>query len=181
MDDAARERDRSILILCHAGDPAGLGQLYAAHAAGVRAFLARMVGADADDLTHEVFLRAAAHVGKFRGEASLGWWLTRIANNCAARHVARARRQVPVPELEVRAETRSGPEERALEAEDRRDARQALERLPSEDRQILMLREISGLSYEEIRDRLRLRVVGTVKSRLHKAREALRRAWSLGQ
>lgn len=181
MDDSAgsRAEDRALVARVLSGDRSALEELYAAHAGPVRGLVIRMAGREAaEDLVQEVFLRACAHLSTFRGDAGLRWWLCRIAANAAARHLRRARRSpVALPEEPLAAGGRS-PEDAMLETEDRAEARHALARLSRDDRQLILMREIFGLSYEEIRERLAIPYLGTVRSRLHKAREALRRAWS---
>jgi RNA polymerase sigma-70 factor (ECF subfamily) len=175
----SRDEDRQLVDRVLSGDPGGLVELYARHAPSVRGMLVRMVGRDAaEDLVQEVFLRACAHLSTFRGDSGLRWWLCRIAANCGARHL-RGVRHAPValPEEPLVSDART-PEDAVLAHEDRVQARHALARLGEDDRQLILLREIFGLSYEEIRERLSIPHLGTVRSRLHKAREALRRAWS---
>ncbi len=153
----------------------------------------RMLGnaAEAEDIAQETFVKAFQAIGRFRGDSSLGTWLYRIAVNLSKnrlkylgrRHYGASSAIDAVPE---RAWTRSsrptlgesaaGPEQ-ALEgsrAESR--VQQALASLDSEFRELLVLRDIQGLSYAEV-----VRVTGlpegTVKSRLHRARAALRKAF----
>jgi RNA polymerase sigma-70 factor (ECF subfamily) len=173
-----RDLDREILRRARDGDREAVVLLYTTYAPLVRNYLVRMVGSSsAEDVAQEVFIRAFASLDRYRGESGLGFWLTRIAANCGARHLTRSR-HVPLPLPSEHVEERPGPEQRALDADDRRAAVSVLERLAVPDRQILVLREVFGLSYEQIRQRLELRFIGTVRSRLHKARDALRRAWS---
>jgi RNA polymerase sigma-70 factor (ECF subfamily) len=175
------ENDLRILELARAGDPEGAALLVDAYSGFVRSYLVRLVGPDAaEDVTQETFIRASAHLARFRGESSLSWWLARIASHAAARYRGRARRTVVPLEGDVPS-LAPGPEERALEEADRGAARQALADLPRAERQLLMMREVLGLSYEEIRQRLAIPFLGTVRSRLHKARELLKRTFDKGQ
>jgi RNA polymerase sigma-70 factor (ECF subfamily) len=169
-----------LLERIRAGDEAALELLYRTYAAGVRATLTRVVGRGwADDLVQEVFLRAVVGLPTFRGESSLKHWLMRIAVNCGLKHL-RSERSRPVSSIEDRLPCpQPGPEETALAAADRRQARDALQAVPAADRRILYLREVLGLPYETIQQHLELASTGTVKSRLHHARESIRRAWSL--
>ena len=161
------------------GDDEAMAILHATYAPYVRGALIRLVGPEAaEDLEQEVFLRAWTGLPTFRGEARLGWWLNRIAVNCGIRYLKRSRsrcREIPADRAVPRP---GGPEELAIEREDREEARWALQRLEPDERRLLVLREVFGLTYEEIRSRLEISFVGTVRSRLHKAREMLRRAWS---
>lgn len=159
-------------------EPAAQEELYQTQRSLVWHALSKIVGRNlAEDLVQEVFLRAYQHIEGFRGEASLRRWLLRIATNCALKRRQRLRceeekiQSLPAPDPVP------DPQERLLDDEARRDAAQALERLGDKDRRILALREIHGLSYDQIRVELDLDSVGTVKSRLHKARESLRAAY----
>lgn len=175
----AQEREeRELVERILAGDERAVAELFSRHAPLVRGVLVRMAGrADAEDLVQEVFVRALAHLGRFRHDASLRFWLSRIAVHCGSRHLRGVRR------AERRALALSPPpgpatpEQELIEQEERDSARQALARVPANDREILELRELFGLTYEEIQERLRIRHLGTVRSRLHKARESLRNAW----
>lgn len=172
------DRDRELVARVLSQDAAAVCEFYAQHAGVVRGVLVRMVGSgDADDLVQETFLRALAHLGRFRHDASLSWWLSRIAAHVGVRwlrgeHRAKAR-QLALPEPAAAPD----PEHAVLAGEERATARRALEALPEPDREILRLREVCGLPYEEIQSRMKIRYLGTVRSRLHKARESLRRAW----
>lgn len=172
-----REREESILGKLRAGDPRGGTELYEGFAPQVRGVLAKMVPRrEVDDLVQEVFLRACSHIHTFRGESRLSRWLCCIARNLACMHLRRASLVQPL-EIEAAAPG-PGPEERAMESEDRGRAQEVLGRVDAGDRHILILREVLELSYEEIQQRLELNSVGTVRSRLHKAREELRRRWA---
>ena len=169
--------DSELIEQVLAGDVDAVEQFYRRYRPVVCAVLNRMVGGDAEDVAQEVFLRALAHLGRFRGDASLSWWLSRIAAHCGMRHLrgkSRAEAHLRAVELPSLPAT---PEAEVLALEERTDARRALARVPDSDREILELRELLGLSYDEIQSRLKLRHLGTVRSRLHKARESLRRAW----
>ncbi|MDR1692934.1 MAG: RNA polymerase sigma factor [Oscillospiraceae bacterium] len=132
---------------------------------------------DAFDLCQEVFIKAWRGMETFRGDASPSTWLYRMAvNTCTdyARKKARGREMLPLTDSEL-----SVPDERfepalALEKKELASALEdALYKLPCEARQILLLRETAGLSYKEIGEATGLEE-GTVKSRLARARTALR-------
>ncbi len=132
---------------------------------------------DAFDLSQEVFIKAWRGMDSFRGEAAPSTWLFRLAVNACtdfARKKARGRELLPFEEQGI-----SLPDERyepALVLEKKELSRaldDALEKLPPESRHILLLRETAGLSYREIGEVMSLEE-GTVKSRLARARIALR-------
>lgn len=137
---------------------------------------------EAYDVTQEAFLKAWRALPDFRGDSAFYTWLYRIAINTAKNHlVAQSRRPVDQgldlqdPEqYEVAARLRDNDTpERLLFAEEIRQAViRAVEELPEELRTALMLREIDGLSYEEIAEAMDC-PIGTVRSRIFRAREAV--------
>jgi RNA polymerase sigma-70 factor (ECF subfamily) len=133
---------------------------------------------DARDVVQEAFVQAFLKLDTFQHSSAFYTWLYRIAFNVAASH---RRRRRPTLSVEYARETSglepiddgNGPTER-LEQNDRcQQVRQALERLSEEHRTVLVLREIDGCCYETIADVLDL-PIGTVRSRLHRARLQLR-------
>lgn len=152
---------------------------------------------DREDCFQEVFLRVHRHLGTFRGDAALGTWIYRIALNVIRTHWERSRR---VAAREVLAtdhlRPRDGEEEAAfdvpVEAEqeqamadgDRRlqvqRLRTLIEGMRPLDRQVLLLRDVDGLRYDDIASRLGL-PLGTLKSRLARARAQLADAMQAGE
>lgn len=144
---------------------------------------------EARDLTQETFLRAFQSIGHFRGDADLRTWIYRIAINQARnrwRWWRRRRRDTTVsldaPEgpygqplnATLRAEKSEDPEQQTLARERERVLRSALKTLGSSYREAVVLRDIEGFSYEEIAVTLEISI-GTVKSRLSRGREELRK------
>ena len=126
--------------------------------------------ADAEDLVQETLLGAIR--SEFRGESSVRTWLVRILTNRAAM-LRRTRRRRP--EAELKAEQAPPSAKDAARAVDAKvDLAGMLDQLSIEHRQVIILRELDGLSYEEMAAALGL-PRGTVESRLHRAREELRR------
>jgi RNA polymerase sigma-70 factor, ECF subfamily len=134
--------------------------------------------AAADDLAQEVFIKAYYSLPKFKAESGFGTWLYRIAVNHAKDFLRKSRQRQKevsiedVGEQALRAPD-AGPEENREEEGRRQVIREALERLPEKYRVILTLRDIDGLSYEDIGGIMKLSP-GTVDSRLHRARRKLR-------
>lgn len=140
---------------------------------------------DAQDLAQEVFIRAYKGMKSFRNEADLGTWLHRIAVNQFLNSRRRGQDAVPISldepvstdEGEMLRQVAAAGED-PLEIMERQEMREmvkaGLNRLPPEFRAVLVLREFEGYSYEEIADLLGCSL-GTVKSRLNRARQALRR------
>ena len=135
------------------------------------------VPADAEDAAQEAFLSAWKALPRFRMDAKFSTWLYRLTVN-AATDVLRRRRKEPDSlddaERPVQAaDSTDTPEEAAQRAERRAMVRRAIGALSENHRQILLLREVTGLSYEEIGAALELSP-GTVRSRLARARKELR-------
>jgi len=139
--------------------------------------------AEAEDLTQETFIRVNNNLHTFRGESSLSTWLYRIASNRVIDHVRR-RRMILVPLEAPAGETRGvprevaararNPQENLLDRESARGVAEAIGDLPSEYRELIILRHFQHRSYEEIAH-IKDSPLGTVKNRLFRAREALRR------
>ena len=166
------------------GDVHAFEDLVTEHEKGVYAIAQRMTGnaEDAADMTQETFIKAYNSLSSFRGDSKFSVWLYRIATNVCLDFL-RSRSRKPTVSLSVEdddgeetqmdiADESQSPEQ-LLERGLTRDAvRRGLKSLSPEYRQILLLREIQGLSYEEIAEALTLEV-GTVKSRIFRARKRL--------
>lgn len=134
---------------------------------------------EAEDLTQEIFLKVFRSLEKFHRDADFSTWLSSVARHyCIDRYRARKReRQVLVEDLLAfdHAPATSGNPHLALEDRDLRSLlRQGLEQLPPKLREAVVLRDLQGLSYQEMADRLGL-PEGTVKSRINRGREELTR------
>ena len=120
----------------------------------------------AEDVTQEAFIRAFRFLGTFRGDSRFTSWLFRIARNCGMdalrRRSAHLGREHPAPTP-------------ATDPVARAELDAALASISEEHREPFLLIEVFGLSYQEAADVLRIRV-GTVKSRMHRARQALCKA-----
>jgi RNA polymerase sigma-70 factor (ECF subfamily) len=134
---------------------------------------------EAEDLTQEIFLKVFRSLEKFHRDADFSTWLSSVARHyCIDRYRARKReRQVLVEDLLAfdHAPATSGNPHLALEDRDLRSLlRQGLEQLPPKLREAVVLRDLQGLSYQEMAERLSL-PEGTVKSRINRGREELTR------
>ncbi len=171
---------------CAAGDEAACAELVAQHQRMVYQLAFHLLGnrEEALDLSQEVFLRVFRTVGSFRGQSSLRTWLFRIVVNQARNRQRwwRRRRQSDQVSLDQHVVDHGEPRQPGdAAAPDQVLARkqtamrlwQALDRLPFDQRTAIVLREFDGLSYDEIAFSLDI-AVGTVKSRLTRARHALR-------
>ena len=180
-----QDRDHELVDRVLAGDGEAFAQLLRRHQRTVLNFMYRMVGegGTAEDLTQEVFLKAYVSLPRFRKEAAFSTWLFRIAHNhCLNALKGRGReisgsshtqdpsnpdRFASVPDPSISASER-------LEQREFQTVIQAkLNELTPEHRAVVVLRDIQGLSYDEIASTLDIEG-GTVRSRLHRARMELK-------
>lgn len=183
------DEEQDLIRKLRSGDAAAFEPLLTAYEKGVYNLCLRMVRnpADAEDLVQETFLKAYRGIAGYRGESKFSVWLYRIASNLCLDFLRQQKRRPTAPltvededgdlrETEL-ADGRLQPE-RLLEQKLTGDSlRRGLDALPPEFRQVLLLRELQGLSYEEIGGILGLES-GTVKSRIFRARKKLC-AWLL--
>lgn len=140
----------------------------------------------AEEVAQEAFVRMYEHLGDFRGEASFSSWFYRVmTNHCrnsqrsAARRFDRRHDSIDAPRSEEDdrpmelPDPKAGVEEQLREHERQRLLQQALEKLEPDERLILLLREVEGQTYEEVAAATQL-PLGTVKSRIFRARAALK-------
>ncbi|MBI5605557.1 MAG: sigma-70 family RNA polymerase sigma factor [Deltaproteobacteria bacterium] len=131
---------------------------------------------DAEDAAQNVFLKAYRNLKHFKPESSLYTWLYRIAVNTCLDHKRKLRPEPLKDESLVEAlpSAEPSPEQHYQSKEIGRAIQTALDQLPGDSRAVIVLREIEGLSYEEMAEVLHTSV-GTIKSRLSRTREELRR------
>jgi len=170
--------DLKLLRRAGAGDQKAFHQLLDRHAGRLFGLAFSLLGnaADAEDVVQETFTGAYRGLSGFEGRSSVATWLTRILVTQAARW--RRDRKRPMEPLNSVSALRAAGELRTTEGgaaavERRLDLHAAIEQLSPEHRQVLVLREFEGLSYEEIAQVLGV-PRGTVESRLHRARGELR-------
>jgi RNA polymerase sigma-70 factor (ECF subfamily) len=188
--DARVAAELQFIERLRAGEAAAFDHLVAERSGDVYALLYRLTEdpEEARDLTQETFLRAFQNISRFRGDADLKTWLYRIAINQARnrwRWWRRRRRDVTVSldaqdgqrEQPLSANLRAAgnnPEQETLARERETSLRAALRSLSRSYREAVILRDVEGLSYEEIAATLEISI-GTVKSRLSRGRLELRR------
>ncbi len=132
---------------------------------------------DAQDAVQEAYLRAYRHFHAFRGGDARAWLLA-IVRNAALTHLRRlGRRRLdqPLEQAEPVASPDDDPEVALMRAAGRQEVRRAVDQLAPEFREVILLREMQGLSYREMAERIGV-PQGTIMSRLARAREQLRRA-----
>src|SRR5438270_5668418 len=181
-------REASLVQRCASRDEVACAELVAEHQRMVIQLALNLLGDhdEALDLSQEVFLRVFRTIHRFRGQSSLQTWIYRIAVNQARNRHRFWRRRHRADQVSLDQHIaahgdflsggESGPERVLAQKELARTLQTALDRLPFDQRTAIVLREIDGLSYEEIAYSLGV-AVGTVKSRLTRARQALR--WEL--
>ncbi|MGQ3050283.1 MAG: sigma-70 family RNA polymerase sigma factor [Roseateles sp.] len=177
MSDA--EADALLVREAQAGSRAAFDMLVLKYQRRVERLLSRSVHdpADVADLCQEAFLSAYRALPAFRGESAFYTWIYRIAINAAKRHRARQR---PLEPLDDEGTFGTGatpsddatPESLLASRQLARELDEAVESLAEDQRRALLLREVDGLSYEEIADLLAC-PAGTVRSRIFRAREAV--------
>lgn len=165
------------------GDPEAFEEIYHQHERMVFNLALRMTSnrEDAAELSQEVFLRVYRHLDRFRGGSTLKTWVFRIALNCCRSRHRRRRLLFWEPRseednvLDRIVDTKPTPERDALNLSLGREVGEALAAVPRAFREAVVLRDIYGLTYGEISSVLEVRI-GTVRSRIARGRERLRRA-----
>ena len=183
----AVDSDAPLVELAVAGDHKAFELLVIKYQRRIQRLIGRMVR-DVDlveDIAQETFIRAYRALAQFRGDAQFYTWLYRIAVNTAKKSLMDLKRNPTVSENSFKSDDddETSPVENELTTSETPDAvlaskeiaqiiNSALEALPEELRQAITLREIEGLSYEEISEAMNC-PIGTVRSRIFRAREAI--------
>ena len=179
----ASDTDQQLVQRAQGGDLRAFDLLVLKYQGRIAAVVSRYVSdaGELEDVTQEAFIKAYRALGKFRGDSAFYTWLYRIAVNAAKNHlVAKGRRPGANATIEdaegldeggLLSESAS-PEALAMGGELAEVVESALNGLPDELKAALMLRELDGLSYDDIADVLGC-PVGTVRSRIFRAREAI--------
>jgi len=179
----ARETDQQLVVRAQRGDTRAFDLLVLKYQGRIATLVSRFLNdpSEVEDVTQEAFIKAFRALPKFRGESAFYTWLYRIASNAAKNHlVARGRRPSADADVEDAEYYDEGdslrdsetPEDMLFGQELAEVVKLALDELPDDLRAALTLREFDGLSYEEIADVMSC-PVGTVRSRIFRAREAI--------
>ncbi|MDO9196962.1 RNA polymerase sigma factor [Rhodoferax sp.] len=170
------DRDDDWVRRAQAGDRKAFSDLVRRHQKSVYRYLLRMLGShdEAMEQTQEAFIKAWQALSQWRPDAQFRTWLFRIANNAALDALRRRKlvEFVPLDDSFDAPGSEPNPEHQAHVTQEVRQLEASLTKLAPEHRQILLLREVEEMSYEEIGSALSLSE-GTVKSRLARARAAL--------
>ena len=178
MEDQPRKpgRDAALVARFRRGDAAAFDEIVRDHRREVYGVARRVLGSheDADEVAQEAFLRAWRGLGRFRGEAALRTWLIRITLNVARTLRARSREFWTLDHAESLLAEGPGADERLDRAESGKRVRDAVARLPPRQREVVMLKVFSGLTYRDVAQVMDLSE-GAVKAHLHQAVANLRR------
>ena len=183
--DELEGRESTLVARCAKGDQAACAELVAEHQRMVYQLAFHLLGdrEEALDLSQDVFMRVFRTLPQFRGHSQLRTWIYRIVVNHARNRQRwwRRRHRASQVSLDQHLERHAEPSGNPQVAPDNvlaqkrlaSQLRRALDALPFDQRSVVVLREIDGLSYDEIAFSLGV-TLGTVKSRLTRARRALR-------
>jgi RNA polymerase sigma-70 factor (ECF subfamily) len=179
-----RNIDQKLVVRVQKGDKTAFDLLVRKYQHKVAKLISRYVRdrREVEDVTQEAFIKAYRAIGGFRGESAFYTWLYRIAVNTAKNYLESQSRRPPGSDMEVEsAELIEGgeglrdqatPERQMLTNEIATTVHRVLELLPPDLRTAITLREIEGMSYEEIAEVMDC-PIGTVRSRIFRAREAI--------
>ncbi len=180
-----REIDRQLVERAQRGDKQAFGLLVQKYQRKLGRLLSRFIRdpAEVEDVAQEAFVKAYRALPAFRGDSAFYTWLYRIGINTAKNHLMALGRRAPTS-TEVEAEAAEGfddgeqlrdintPESVALSNEIARTVNATIEKLPEELRRAIQMRELEGMSYEDIAQAMGC-PIGTVRSRIYRAREAI--------
>ncbi|MFC1603232.1 RNA polymerase sigma factor RpoE [Pseudomonadota bacterium] len=179
-----RKVDQELILRVQRGDKRAFDLLVLKYQQKVINLVSRYVrdSSEAQDVAQEAFIKAYRALPRFRGDSAFYTWLYRIAINTAKNHIVSQSRRPPSNGVEtevaeqldagVRLQEHATPENYLLEEEIALTVRQAIDDLPDDLRTAITLRELEGLSYEDIANTMSC-PVGTVRSRIFRAREAI--------
>ena len=180
-----RELDRQLVERAQRGDKHAFGLLVSKYQRKLSRLLARFVKdqAEVEDVAQEAFVKAYRALPSFRGDSAFYTWLYRIGINTAKNYLLTVKRRAPTSTLFDAEESEnfedagllqevSTPENELMSRQVIEVVNSSLKQLPDDLRTALTLREIEGLSYEEIADVMNC-PIGTVRSRIFRAREAI--------
>lgn len=179
-----QEPDHSLVGRVQAGERAAFDVLVRRHQHRVLAVIGRYIAdwSECQDVAQEAFVRAFRAIDSFRGDAQFSTWMHRIAVNTAKNHLTAQNRRPPAADIDLidaevvndsaRLRDTDTPERELMREQVERCVLAAVAQLPADWRQAFELREVQGLSYEQIAQSMNC-PVGTVRSRIYRAREAI--------
>lgn len=176
VNNIAQAYEQTLVVRSQLGDEAAFEELLRMYSPRLRFYVGKMLGAQhehADDLLQEIWLSVFRALPKLNDIAAFRAWLFRIGRDRVCREFRKARLQFCPLEIE---QLQNIPAQGEADSFDREAVRQHLEQLSPEHREVLMLRFVEDMSYDEIA-RVTGGPPGTVRSRIHYAKQALRRAF----
>jgi len=180
-----REIDQELVERVQNGDKKAFDVLVGKYQHKIVSLISRYVSdhAEAMDVAQEAFIKAYRAMQRFRGDSAFYTWLYRIAINTAKNHLVAQNRRPPLSDVDAqdaeqfqvdtRLKEQDSPEHELLKEEIERTIHEAIADLPEDLRIAITLREMEGMSYEEIATTMDC-PIGTVRSRLHRARNMLK-------
>ena len=178
--------EQELIARAKAGDQEAFGQLVLAHQNKVYSLCVHMTGDrdQGEDLAQEAFLKAWRSLASFREDSSFATWMHRLTTNLCLDYLRKQARQKEISTAVSLDDEESGwsepadpdsdPHEQLERSERGKALARALKELPEHHRRLIVMRELSGMRYQEIADALDADL-GTVKSRLARAREQLKK------
>lgn len=184
LSTGQQQVDQELVARVQRGDNTAFDLLVRKYQHRVAAVIARYVydWAETQDVAQETFIRAYRAIGGFRGDAQFSTWLHRIAVNTAKNYLVSKGRRPPTEDIDVgdaeqfdaaiRLRDTDTPERELMRQQMEQTVMQAVQSLPEELRVAITLREVEGMSYDDIAQRMQC-PIGTVRSRIFRAREAI--------
>jgi len=178
------DTDRELVERVQKGDKRAFDLLIRKYQHKIVSVISRYVSdwSECQDVAQEAFIRAYRAIGNFRGDAQFYTWIYKIAVNTAKNHLVSQGRRPPKDDIAVDdamlldggawLKDRATPEHELLRQEIEQTVFDTVEQLPEELKTAITLREVDGLSYEEIAERMNC-PIGTVRSRIFRARDAI--------
>lgn len=182
--DATQEFDNELVRRVQRGESAAFDLLVRKYQHRIAGLIGRYISdwSECQDVAQDTFMRAYRAIGNFRGDAQFYTWLHRIAVNTAKNHLVSSKRRPPTDDIDaidaeqfdsgIRLRDTDTPERQMMRQEVERTVMRVVEALPEELRAAISMREVDGLSYEEIAQKMNC-PIGTVRSRIFRAREAI--------
>lgn len=171
--------DMNLIKKFKAGDESAFEELVKRYQKKVYNTTYRMMGnrEDANDLAQEAFLRVYRKLDRFKGNSSFSTWLFTVTTNLCRDEMRKRQRRLQTTSLSEKErnipDEMMSPEDLSLQRELRDKLQQVIDKLPNKHREVIILREFQGLSYDEIAEVTGVSM-GTVKSRLSRARRSIK-------
>ncbi|QOY62136.1 RNA polymerase sigma factor RpoE [Lysobacter sp. H21R4] len=181
---AENDLDQELVRCVQQGDSTAFDALVRKYQHRIVALIGRYIAdwSECQDVAQDAFMRAYRALPNFRGDAQFYTWLHRIAVNTAKNHLVAQKRRPPGADIDVddaeqfdsaiRLRDNDTPERELMRQQVEQLVLRVVEGLPTELREAISLREVDGLSYEEIAEKMGC-PIGTVRSRIFRAREAI--------